>query len=69
MDPTLEMLGRALSVAALLGATLYYAIVVRHRAIRRREARLAVEAEESALRSLVRVLLVDDPKERTPAAG
>ena len=58
-DPSdLDLLTRALVLVALLAGTLEYAILVRHRLVRRAELRIA-EAQEVGLRGLVRVMLAD----------
>lgn len=57
MEGTREILVQALAVSALIGATLEYAILLRHRLERRvREA----EARQLGLCALVRVMLVED---------
>jgi hypothetical protein len=55
-----HMLVQALSYIGLIAAVLEYAILVRHRAERRTAAAQIVEAQETGLRGLVRVFLVDE---------
>jgi hypothetical protein len=66
MHPTPLLLQQTLSLAALVAAALEYAIIVRHRTARRATATQVAEAQAAGLRSLVRVLLVDDAAERPP---
>ena len=57
MEGTREILLQGLAVSALIGATLEYAILLRHRLERRaREA----EAEQLGLCALVRVMLAEE---------
>ena len=60
MDGTREILGQGLALTALIGATLEYAILLRHRLERRALEAQAVEAEQLGLGALVRVMLVDE---------
>lgn len=57
MEGTREILVQGLAVSALIGATLEYAILLRHRLERRMSER---EAEQLGLGALVRVMLVED---------
>lgn len=57
MEGTREILVQGLAVSALIGATLEYAILLRHRLERRMSER---EADQLGLGALVRVMLVDD---------
>jgi len=57
MDGTREILVQGLAVSALIGATLEYAILLRHRLERRAQV---AEAEQLGLGALVRVMLVED---------
>jgi hypothetical protein len=54
----LEVLARALGLAALIAASLEYAILLRHRTARRM-AHAVAETQDAGLRGLVRVLLTD----------
>jgi len=57
MEGTREILLQGLAVSALIGATLEYAILLRHRLERRaREA----EARQLGLCALVRVMLLEE---------
>jgi hypothetical protein len=60
MDGTREILVQGLAVSALIGATLDYAIVLRHRLERRAQAAQIAEAQQLGLIALVRVMLVED---------
>ena len=60
MDGTREILVQGLALTALIGATLEYAILLRHRLERRALEVQAVEAEQLGLGALVRVMLVDE---------
>jgi len=68
-------LPESLSFAALVAAVLEYAIMIRHREQRRRDARTDRLIAETALQGLVRVILIDDqlgrrvPRIRGPLAG
>ena len=57
MEGTREILVQGLAVSALIGATLEYAILLRHRLERRAREE---EAERLGLGALVRVMLVED---------
>jgi hypothetical protein len=57
MEGTREILVEGLAVSALIGATLEYAILLRHRLERRVEE---AETRRLGLCALVRVMLVDD---------
>jgi hypothetical protein len=57
MEGTREILVQGLAVSALIGATLEYAILLRHRLERRARQ---LEAEQLGLGALVRVLLVEE---------
>ena len=57
MEGTREILVQGLAVSALIGATLEYAILLRHRLERRMSER---EAEQLGLGALVRVMLVEE---------
>jgi hypothetical protein len=57
MEGTREILVQGLAVSALIGATLEYAILLRHRLERRA---LEAEAEHLGLCALVRVMLVEE---------
>lgn len=54
----IDLLTQALVLAALVAGALEYAILIRHRVVRRAEMRTA-EAHEIGLRGLVRVMLAD----------
>jgi hypothetical protein len=60
MDETRELLVQGLAVSALIGATLEYAILLRHRLERRAYEAQIAEAQQVGLRALVRVMLVED---------
>jgi len=60
MEATRELLVQCLAISALIGATLDYAILLRHRLERRALAAEVIEAEQLGLRALVRVMLVED---------
>jgi hypothetical protein len=55
-----ELLTRLLAYAALIAATLEYAILVRHRVVARLAVAQSMEAQQVGLRGLVRVLLADE---------
>ena len=55
-------LGDGLTLAALVAATLEYAILMRHRAVRRYELLMDASIAEAGLRGLVRVVLIEDPR-------
>jgi hypothetical protein len=60
-----------LTLSALIAGTLEYALLMRHRELRRYELRLDESIAEAGLRALVRVVLIDDqlparPKRRLP---
>jgi hypothetical protein len=57
MEGTREILVQGLAVSALIGATLEYAILLRHRLEQRARQ---LEAEQLALGALVRVMLVEE---------
>jgi hypothetical protein len=63
-DDSLAMhtLTEALSLAALIAATLEYALVVRHRESTRAEWREREQAGDAGLQGLVRVFLADSPR-------
>jgi hypothetical protein len=52
-----------LTFAALVAGALEYAILMRHREVRRNNLRMDLSIEEAGLRALVRVVLID---EQTP---
>ena len=56
MEGTREILVQGLAVSALIGATLEYAILLRHRLERRNER----EADLLGLCALVRVMLIEE---------
>ena len=60
MEGTRELLVQGLAVSALIGATLEYAIILRHRLERRQLAAEMAEARRIGLRALVRVMLVEE---------
>lgn len=53
-------LGDGLTLAALVAGTLEYAILMRHRAVRRYELLMDASIAEAGLRGLVRVVLIDE---------
>ena len=57
MEGTREILVQGLAISALIGATLEYAILLRHRLERRARE---LEAAQLGLGALVRVMLVED---------
>jgi len=57
MEGTREILVQGLAVSALIGATLEYAILLRHRLERRARE---LEAQQLGLGALVRVMLVEE---------
>lgn len=59
MQPDGTTLAQLLSMAALIGATIEYAEVVKRRTVQRVIAAQRAESEDLALRGLVRVFLTD----------
>jgi hypothetical protein len=57
MQPTAQLLGQLIAIAALLGATIEYIEILRRRRSARRAAAERSASEEAGLRGLVRVLL------------
>jgi len=57
-------LGRALTLAALVGGVLDYAIVIRHRAVRRSDLRNDDLIRQFSLPALARVTLLDEQTQR-----
>jgi hypothetical protein len=57
VEGTYRLLAELLALAALVAATMHYAIVLRHRQGRRQELRWAAEARVAELWGLVRVML------------
>jgi hypothetical protein len=58
-DPNdVELLARALTLAALVAGAIQYSLLIRRRIARRTDAVL-IESQEAGLRGLVRVMLVD----------
>jgi hypothetical protein len=53
-------LGDGLTLIALVAGTLQYAILMRHRAVRRYELLMDASIAEAGLRGLVRVVLIDE---------
>ena len=59
-------LGDGLTLTALIAGTLEYAILMRHRAVRRYELLMDASIAEAGLRGLVRVVLIDEQIRRRP---
>ena len=59
-------LGDGLTLAALIAGTLEYAILMRHRAVRRYELLMDKSIAEAGLRGLVRVVLINEQVKQRP---
>ena len=59
-------LAQLLSLAALIGATIEYAELIKRRGKRRAEARERAAIQDVGLKGLVRVLLADTPAAPVP---
>jgi hypothetical protein len=59
MEPDAFFLARLISIAALIGATIEYAEILRRRGVARALTRQRAEFEGEGLKGLVRVLLAD----------
>jgi hypothetical protein len=57
-----QLLAQSLAYVGLIAATLEYAILVRHRLDRRMAVAQIAEVQETGLRGLVRLFLIDDPR-------
>jgi hypothetical protein len=58
-----QLLAQSLAYVGLIAATLEYAILVRHRLDRRIAVAQIAEVQETGLRGLVRLFLIDDPRD------
>ena len=68
MHPDMLLLAKLLSLAALVGATVEYAEVMKRRVIRRAAARDRAIFEDDGLHGLVRVFLADARPPEVPFA-
>ena len=57
-----QLLAQSLACVGLIAATLEYAILVRHRSDRRLALAQIAEVQETGLRGLVRLFLIDEPR-------
>lgn len=57
-----ELLGRLVALAALIGATIEYAEILRRRVERRRRAADIADSQAAGLRGLVRVFLSEESR-------